>query len=194
MKQKRQSNPSEVDDHEVTTRVPRQPGISAPLFVELLSTISEQLINMPAQRVGREMPRVLCRVVESFRLDRATVWEIAEDRHGFRITHSFTTEDTEDLPEGDVGDLLPYLTRKALDGESVRWSSLRDLPEEAGHDRAMLEQYGQQSLLLFPFRVGGSYVGAVSFGTVGRRDADRLVDPDRAGRVPHPGRVRATPR
>ena len=42
----------------------------------------------------------------------------------------------------------------------------------------MLEQFGQQSLLLFPFRVGGSYVGAVSFGTAHRecRWSGDLVD------------------
>lgn len=178
MANKRLPNPRGADEQEETSRVSRQPGISVSLFVELLSGISEQLINIPAQHIGREIPRVLRRVVESFRLDRATVWEIAEDRHGFRIAHSLSVEDTEELPRGDVGDLFPYLSRKALDGELVRWSNLRDLPPEASHDRATLERFGQRSLLLFPFRVGGSYVGAVSYGTAQRgcRWSDRLVD------------------
>ena len=164
--------------HDDTARVIRPPGLCAEGFIELFSAISATLIDMPAQRIDREMPQVLREVVETFHLDRSTVWEIAEHRHGFRVTHSFAVDGIDDLPRGDVDAWFPYLADKALAGEPMRCDSVHDLPAEAAKDRLMLERVGQQSLLLFPFRVGGSYVGAISFGTVHRQCqwTDELVD------------------
>ena len=108
----RQHNPGEEDDPGDTERFTRPPGMRAAPFIELLSTISEQLINMPAQRIGREIPLVLCRVVECFHLDLAAVWEIAEDRHGFRVTHSWAKDGIEKLPKIDVHEWFPYMAEK----------------------------------------------------------------------------------
>ena len=173
-------NPA-TSDTAVTQALPRSrdvPGaLSQDAFVELLSRISAQLIEMPPQRVDREIPRVLREVVEEFHLDRSTVWEITKDRKGFHVTHSWAVIGVAEFPKLDIRHVLPYLSEQALEGVSMRYDTLDMMPEAASLDRLTLQQYGQKSMLVFPFRVGGSYVGAVSFGVVRRecRWSDELT-------------------
>lgn len=134
-------------------------------FLDLLSELSGWLIQAPPQRMDGEIERVLERIVDGFCLDRSTVLEISEDRQGFRATHSFAAPDIPVFPRMEVREIFPHLVTKALEGEILRYSSLDDVPTHAAIDRQALQRHGQKSLLVFPYRVGGSYVGAVGFST-----------------------------
>jgi transcriptional regulator with GAF, ATPase, and Fis domain len=144
----------------------------------VLSDLSARFINLPADQVDREIEAGLRRLVESAGLDRSTLFQLAEDDKTLVVTHGWAAPGFPLFKGVTLQEEVPWALRKVLRGETILFSRVDDLPEEAARDKATLRQTGPKANVTFPLSAGGSQVfGALAFGKMSEEMAwpDDLV-------------------
>jgi two-component system sensor kinase FixL len=63
---------------------------------------------------------------------------------------------------------LPWLMRQALEGRTISFRSVADLPREAARERRLLARHGPRSAAVVPVVVGGATIAALVVGTMRR--------------------------
>jgi signal transduction histidine kinase len=146
-------------------------------FERLATDLSARFSTVAMADVDREIHEALGRIVEFLGVDRSLMVELASDRRGGRITHSWTTDDTQPIPQLVPNDEFPWSAARLGRGEAVRFSTLDELPPEAKTDVQSFARYGVRSQLAIPMAIGGKSIGLVTFTTVvGHREwPDDLV-------------------
>ncbi len=144
-----------------------QPGDEQLRFETLLTDLSARFINLPAAQVDQAIEDALRRLVEFFGLGRSTLFQLGEDGTTMVLTHSCAGPEFEQfkrlIPEQEV----PWLLRRVLQGETIVFSSIEELPAEAAQDRESLYKRGPKSNVTFPLSAGGAAVfGALAFGKI----------------------------
>jgi transcriptional regulator with GAF, ATPase, and Fis domain len=137
-------------------------------FERLLTDISSRFVNAAPANVDAQITGALRTLVEFLGVDRSTLFQLSDDGMNLETTHSWVVEGCEPVPLFVPGEALPYSFRRVVNGHSLCYSSLSELPPDAVRDRAFLEKHGIRSNLSFPLIVGGSVVGALGFGTLWR--------------------------
>ncbi len=139
-------------------------------FEHLISELSSLFVNIPANKVDISINNGLYRIAEYLGLKSIDLIELTEDKKHLRITHSYLSEvikvleDTE-LPI-DVKQAFPNYANKLIKGEIIYYSKLpNNLPKNATEEREYVERVGLKSLLSIPLKVGGKYLGAISFNS-----------------------------
>src|SRR5262249_47990167 len=90
---------------------------------------------------------------------------VDEKRH-FRVTHSYVAPGSPPFPRASPYEELPWLTAKLRQGEVIRLRRMpEDFPPEAVEEREHVLRVGVKSNLTIPLKVGGSVVGALTFGS-----------------------------
>ena len=125
-------------------------------FETVLSDLSARFINLPADQVDSEIEAALRRLVEILGLDRSTLFQLAEDEKTLVVTHGWAIPGFEPMKELIVRDELPWGLRKVLRGETIVFSSVEDLPEEAARDKVAMRRLGPKSNVSFPLSAGGA--------------------------------------
>jgi len=107
-------------------------------FETLLVDISARFINLPADRIDREVEDAQRRICENLDLDRSTLWQADAGEPGtLLLTH------IHQIPGGKpparrmiANNFFPWAARKVLGGQTVTISKLTDLPPEAGRSQS----------------------------------------------------------
>ncbi len=141
-------------------------------FETVLSDLSARFINLPADQVDQEIEAALRRLVEAVGLDRSTLFQLSEDEKTLVITHGWAAPGFEPVKRIIVQDEVPWALREVLRGETIVFSSVEDLPEEAARDKVAIRRLGPKSNVSFPLSAGGAPVfGALAFGQMTRERA-----------------------
>jgi len=136
-------------------------------FETLLSDLSARFINLPVDDVDKEIEAALGRIAEFLHLDRSTLFQLSEDESTLVVTHCWAAPGFVSANGLIPRDLVPWGLAKALKGETIVFSSLEELPEEAARDKATFRQIGPKANVTFPLTAGGGSVfGALAFGKI----------------------------
>ncbi len=138
-------------------------------FETLVSDLSARFINLPADDVDKEIEAALGRLVQFLGLDRSTLFQLSEDETTLLVSHCWVAPGFESVKGLIPRDVVPWALRKVLQGETILFSSVEELPEEAAQDKASLRKIGPRSNVTFPLTAGGGAVfGALAFGQMTR--------------------------
>ena len=138
-------------------------------FETLVSDLSARFINLPADDVDKEIEAALGRLVQFLGLDRSTLFQLSEDETTLLVSHCWVAPGFESVKGLIPRDVVPWALRKVLQGETILFSSVEELPEEAAQDKASLRKIGPRSNVTFPLTAGGGAVfGALAFGQITR--------------------------
>ncbi len=131
---------------------------------DLISNLSAIFVNLPANKVDKQIEKGLKSIVEFLDIDRSGFGEYSEDLKEYRTTHSYSVPGIEPSPKGTVADVFPWYSRKLLNGEVVVVEDTADLPDEAAEEKEYCRQTGLKSQLTIPVSIGGNLVCALGFG------------------------------
>ncbi len=135
-------------------------------FEQLLSELSAAFVNLPSDKVDEEIQTWLERIGRQLGVDLCTIWQVAGDGENFNVTHVCSTAGSAVFPPKLPYTAFPYTTARMFNGEILVFSRVDDLPAEADNEKQVIRTIGLKSTAAFPLAVGGSYIGAVTFGTL----------------------------
>jgi PAS domain S-box-containing protein len=143
------------------------PGSARLEFEQLLAHLLATFINLRPGEVDAHIHRILGRLGAFMHVDRITLWELMEDRAGFRATHTWAADGVEPLRlRSSIR--FPRITKQVLQGNAFCFAQLEDLADEMSSERDLLEREGSKSHLTIPLLTRGAVVGALSFATTRR--------------------------
>ena len=146
-------------------------------FERLLADLATEFIGLPADQVDGAIESAQCRIGEALGFDRSSLFQFSETGEMI-LTHSWVGPGFESYPARiPAKEFFPWLTKRILGGETLRISSISELPPEAVRDLQTFKEHGPKSTLVFPLASEGSVFGALAFGTLREelRWADELV-------------------
>lgn len=133
-------------------------------FETTLSKLSAAFINLPPDRVDREVIEGLRLLGDVMDADRGSLGEMDESGT-LSITHSWARPGFPPFPDRVIAQSLPWLEQRIRRGEVSFSERAEDLPSEANRERAYMESLGLKSSLVVPFRIGGKVTGVLSSGS-----------------------------
>jgi formate hydrogenlyase transcriptional activator len=144
-------------------------------FEMLLTELSARFVSVTAETIDAEIVNAQRQIVEALDLERSTLGRLDGDR--FVVTHSWAIPGLPPLPGYAIKD-LPWFSSVLARGETLCFSRVDDLPEEAAREKEVGRRIGPRSNVTFPLKVGGKVIGAMGFGTVTRERAwpDAIVN------------------
>jgi transcriptional regulator with GAF, ATPase, and Fis domain len=119
----------------------------------MVSHLSSQFINVPADQVEDKIQHGLKNIVEIMGVEQASCLQFLEEMKEFRVIWSRTLPEVEELPPIMNADQYPWTTQKLLAGESICFSNISELPNEARLDSVSFKKLGIKSLLIIPLFV-----------------------------------------
>ena len=111
-------------------------------FETLISDLSARFINLPADDVDREIEDALGRIVQFLGLDRSTLFQLSEDETTLLVSHCWAAPGFESVKGLIPRDMVPWALARVLQGQTIVYSSLDELPEEAARDKATIGRIG----------------------------------------------------
>jgi len=137
-------------------------------FEKLLSEISSVYANLPANEVDKTIEYGLQLIGKFLGADRCSLLQFSESQSVIRILNSWANEGIEALPSfrRSIGDNFPWWLSRLKHGETVLYSRLEDLPDEAAVDAENFGRLNVKSFVSVPIAVGGSIVGTLSIVAV----------------------------
>jgi formate hydrogenlyase transcriptional activator len=134
-------------------------------FEELIADLSARFLNLPADQVDGEIEAALRYLVEFLGLDRSALFQLSDDNSTLVVTHCWAAPGFDRLAGLVAREEVPWALGKVPRGETVVFSRVDELPEEAERDKATLRKVGPRSNVSFPLMAGGMGVfGALAFG------------------------------
>jgi PAS domain S-box-containing protein len=138
-------------------------------FETLLSEISARFLNLPSDRLDKEIEHALKIVLEFFQVDRCALLEILPDKNAWKITHIAYSEHAAVIPVGTElpRSIHPYAFEKlAVKGEVVAFARVDDMPDEAQVDKQTWIEWGIRSNLVIPILTSESLVHIIAINAV----------------------------
>ncbi|MBI4763648.1 MAG: sigma 54-interacting transcriptional regulator [Deltaproteobacteria bacterium] len=131
-------------------------------FEMLLSEISTALINVPHDKIDRELEIALKRLVEFLGFDRSSIYQIS----GFKVllTHTWAVDGFKNLERAIPEVQLPWISKTILNNRLIYFSKIDDLPAEAAQEKEFYKKHGLLSMVIVPMIVSTGFIGSVSFG------------------------------
>ena len=142
------------------------------LFEILIANIFTDLIGLSSDDVDRGIESNLQKVVELLRLDRTSLWQWNEDKKEFSLTHTWAAPGILPFPRNSRYSHrdYPWVTQQLLGGETVQFSNLNELPDEASVDKKSLQITGPKANVTVPLFAGGRIFGMLAFGSFTERE------------------------
>ena len=141
---------------------------------QLLVDLSTRFTGLPIERVGEEIERGLRRIVDLLGADRSTVFEFSPDGQSLTPLASWARPGIELFTQVPRA-ITPWYQAQLVRGETIRFSALDELPDEAALDVEYARRIGLRSNLTIPIAVGGQSVCALAIGAF--RQARDWPDP-----------------
>jgi len=145
-------------------------------FETLLAELSARFVNLPPDRIDREIEDAQRRICELLDLDRSPLFQVPEREPGaLLLTHLYQPPGSPPpLSRHNATDLYPWTTQKLLAGETVTISKLTDLPPEAGRDRESFAGSAPSPACMFRYQLEkGRYLDCWASVSCVKRDAGR---------------------
>jgi signal transduction histidine kinase len=136
-------------------------------FETLLSGLTAAFVHL-REDADRGIEEGLQRVCEYLGLDRATLLQMVGDAETIEAVYVWRAPGVPDTPLPVQLTDFPWTLERLRRGQSVPFSRLEDLPEEAAVDRASLIRRGVTSGVAVPLIVGETMIGALTMSLVGR--------------------------
>src|SRR5258708_9404218 len=119
-------------------------------FERLIAMLSTKLVNVPPEKVDQEVEKGLDEVVETMKLDRCALFELANDTGDLRITNKKVGADAVPFPL--CKQHLPWLFEQTSLGKVVILPDLaQGLPAEANAEKGFFRNSRINSAVAFPF-------------------------------------------
>jgi len=135
----------------------------------LISQISSSFVNVGADEVDLQINLALERISRFSHIDRAYLFQFAEDGKTMNNTHEWADEGIEsyinDFHDVPI-DALPYMLRHIQNRQVFHVSSVKDLPDEAEVDRTELLRENIQSIIAVPIIIRGRTQGFIGLDSV----------------------------
>lgn len=136
-------------------------------FERLLSRLSTKFINLPANKVSKEIEHALQIIVELLGIDRSSLYQYRENDRSLHCTHSWAREKDGKVRKKLSGKDYPWIAEKIRKGQIFSFSSIDELPAEAAFDKqSILEKLDLKSALVIPLMVSEKWIGALTFGAI----------------------------
>ncbi len=134
---------------------------------DLLIELSTRFINLPSERVDREIEDAQRRICEFLDLDRSAIWQRGEEEPDtLLLTHAHQRPGVPPTPVGaNAKALVPWVLAQALKGEPVLVPDIDTLPAEAAGDREALRRYGTKATAIVPLLNEGAVFGVLTFAS-----------------------------
>jgi PAS domain S-box-containing protein len=156
--------------HDVTERKQAEEALDERLrFETLVTELSAAFANLSPNEVDSEIDKWLQSLAEFLGVDRATFFQLGEDRTTLYRSHSYTVSGIEPLPSPPIGlkDQFPWIMDQLRQGVTVKWSRIPDdMPEEAAKEKEYAARLGVKSGLNIPVLMGGSVICAITFTSI----------------------------
>ena len=143
-------------------------------FETLLADLSSRFINLAPHDVGTEIDDAQRRICDHLGLELSSLWQWSPDATGMlTLTHLYRVVDGPPPPSPmAAAEYFPWIQEQLLAGRTVEFTSMTDLPPEAGRDAETLAHFGVKSGLIIPLGVGADLaIGTITFATVRRERA-----------------------
>ena len=147
-------------------------------FERLLADLAVSFVGLPAAQVDGAIERAQGRVAETLGLDRSSLFQFSPQGE-MVLSHSWVAPGFEPYPSRmPTAKYFPWFSRKVMGGDTVRMSTVEELPPEASRDVETFRKHGPKSTVIFPLAAEGQVFGALAFGTLReeRRWSDEVVD------------------
>ena len=135
-------------------------------FETLLADLSLRFVNLPAERVDREIENAQRVICECLGLEHSSLWQASlQNPDELILTHLYRDPELPKPPTRmNATEFFPWTQAKLMAGEIVSVPNTAEAPPEASTDRVTWQRFGMKSTLAFPLSVGGGAVfGVVSF-------------------------------
>lgn len=135
-------------------------------FERLLNEISWNLINVPIEHLEQkisESQRMACEFLE---VDLSTITERKDLRSDSILLASIysASDPNLNIKPINVRKEIPWCYKELIFGNTVKFSSLKELPKEARKDKSFWKSLGLKSSVIIPLKVeGDTFLGAISF-------------------------------
>jgi PAS domain S-box-containing protein len=138
-------------------------------FEELITTISTQFINLPAQEIDKGIAQALKKIGRAAKADRSAVFL-------FKNGHVYDSYEwcapgihsIKDNLQGAPRQTYPWLMEKFQGGENVHIPRVDDLPPEAKAERGLLQSLRTKSLVMVPMILKNRPIGFLGFDSMRR--------------------------
>ena len=135
-------------------------------FETLIADLSLRFVNVPADRVDREIELAQGAICECLELEHSSLWQTsAQNPDELVLTHLYRNPELPPPPTRmRAKEFFPWMQAKLMAGEIVSVPNTAEAPPEAAKDKESWQHFGMKSTLSFPLSVGGGAVfGVVSF-------------------------------
>lgn len=131
-------------------------------FERLLFELSASFINIATEDVDARINHTLRRLGKFMDVDRCFIDQFSDDKCEFRVTHFWAHESLE--PDDFLGEVLlneevPWYTARMLSGQSLIFSHVDEVPDEAAAEKAYIRRVGIKSSVIVPLIVDGDVIG-----------------------------------
>ena len=126
-------------------------------FEQLLLELSVRFVEVPPGRVDSEIERALQRVLELFAVDRCGFMRVSPDDPSWRIIYSAVAEITPPpIRTYFPASRFPWTYKATVENrEPTTFTTLEDLPPEAGMDKETYKRWGIRSGMNIPISLDG---------------------------------------
>ncbi|MBN2299543.1 MAG: sigma 54-interacting transcriptional regulator [Deltaproteobacteria bacterium] len=137
-------------------------------FEEMISDLSAKFINLPNDRIDREIGLSLEQIGTFFHVDRCRLFEILDEKKHARVVHTGHKSHVGKMPPVfEIKKILPWTCRKVVQsGDCISITSLDELPEDAAADKKTFQKWGAKSFMIMPIIVNGSVDYVISVGSI----------------------------
>jgi transcriptional regulator with GAF, ATPase, and Fis domain len=140
-------------------------------FERLLGELSAHFVNLPGERVLREIERALLRLLDFLGFDRSSFAEFVADEGRLDVLCSVTQNGVEPMPHGPAPK-WPWYIGELRAGRMVVLPNIPEgFPAEATAEIEYCLRSGLHSNLSIPIRIGGRVFGVIAFSAFHRTRA-----------------------
>ena len=135
-------------------------------FETLIADLSLRFVNVPADRVDREIEDAQRAICECLGLEHSSLWQTStQNPDELVLTHLYRNPELPPPPKRmSAKEFFPWMQAKLMAGEIISLPNTAEAPPEAARDKESWQHFGMKSTLGFPLSAGGGAVfGVVSF-------------------------------
>lgn len=127
----------------------------------IIVTFSSRFAGASVDQIDDEINEALRTIVETFDLDRCSLWEITGKGTEVKMSHYYVVNGTIS-PERVNDKGFPWLFKKLFSGKCVCIHNINHLPEEAAKDKKSFLLAGAKSFMAIPYYIGGIPVAGLT--------------------------------
>jgi len=136
-------------------------------FESMLADLSSKLVNLPLESIDAAIESSLKSIVEFFEADRCNLGTFSDDKTKFVLSYFYSRPGINIPPITGIGeDFLPFIYKSIKEDKLLAFTKITEFPNNASHDKAVIEKMGIKSLLVLPLKIDNAIDFGLSLSTV----------------------------